>query len=281
VDLQVACATLDWVSDPDRALNVVRDTAARLRIATSEHRRRRDPYEWKHGFIGFSDDRYERLTPQQRETWPLRRIREQWYTLPDTPIERSPYYQRRVQMLEDGVESMTGRLEAHGLKLALHENMFTFDFLFITLEFPDETVGPFLGLLGDLGECVFPVSEIEERTGLFGPLVHMQFVEFLAAIKREAIPSLYIRDPSGYAEHGDVARLLEAMDISAQSYEAMFKALAPSLKVADVIQEDARAPIPMLTGEVGSPERIAQFEHYLFAHGVTAPDIDALLEQGR
>lgn len=280
MDLQVACAALDWVSDPDRALEVVRETAARLRIATSEHRRRRDPYEWQHGFIGFSDDRYEQLTPQQRESWPLRRIRDQWYRIPDTPIERSPYYQRRVRMLEDGVESMTGRLEARGLKLALHEQMFTFDFLFITLEFPDETVGPFLGLLANLGEWVFPASEIEERTGLFGPLVHMQFVEFLATIKREAIPSLYIRDPSGYAQHGDVTRLLEAMDISARTYEAMMAAFDPSTRISDVIQADA-APIPMLSGEVGSAERIAQFEHYLFTHGVTAPDIDALLGQGR
>ena len=280
MDLKVAYAALDWVPDPENAFRVAKNTAARLKIAAKEHRVARKKYEWQHGFIGMTEDQYQQLTPQQR-TLPLRKIRDEWYVIPERPIEQSPYYQHRVRMLSDGVASMTGSLEAAGLKLALHERMFTMDFLFITLRLPNETVGPFLGILADFGDWVYPGSEIEERTGLFGPLVHMQFVEFLSAVKREAIPSLFIRDPSGYADHGDVFGLLEAMNISASTYETLFQALFPTLEITGVIQHDPRALIPMLEGEVGSPERIQQFEHYLFTHGVAAPDIDALLEQGR
>ncbi len=280
MDLKVACAALDWVPNPEHALRMAYDTAARLKIAAKEHRLVREKYEWQHGFIGMTDDQYRLLTPQQR-TLPPRKIRDEWYILPDTPIEQSPYYRRRVRMLEDGVESMTGSLEAVGLKLALHERMFTMDFLFITLRFPTETVGPFLGILAEFGDWVYPGSEIKERTGLFGPLVHMQFVEFLSAVKREAIPSLFMNDPSGYADHGDVFQLLEAMNVSMDTYQTLFEALFPGFEVGDVIQHDPRALIPLLEGEVGSPERIRQFEHYLFTHGVAAPNIEALLERGR
>jgi hypothetical protein len=280
MDLKVACAALDWVADPEHALRVAQKTAAQLKIATKEHLLVREPYEWQHGFFGMNDDQHQQLTPQQRSL-PFRKIRDEWFIIPDTPIEQSPYYRRRVRMLEDNMASMTGRLEGYGLKLALHENMFTVDFLFITLRFRKETVGPFLGLLADFGDWVYPGSEIEERTGLFGPLVHMQFVEFLSAIRREAIPSLFIRDPSGYADHGDVFQLLEAMNVSMDTYQTLFEALFPSLEIGDVIQRDPRALIPMLQGEVGSPERVTQFEHYLFTHGVAAPDIEALLERGR
>jgi hypothetical protein len=280
MDLKVACAALDWVADPEHALRAAQETAARLKIATRKHRVVRTKYHWHHGLFGMTGDQYEQLTPQQH-TLPLRKIRDEWFIIPDTPIEQSPYYRRRVRMLEDNAEPIKGSLEAHGLKLALHENMFTTDFLFITLRFRKETVGPFLGLLAGTDDWVYPGSEIEERTGLFGPLVHMQFVEFLSAVRREAMPSLFIRDPSGYADHGDVFQLLEAMNVSMDTYQTLFEALFPGFEIGDVIQRDPRALIPMLAGEVGSPERIQQFEHYLFTHGVAAPDIEALLERGR
>ena len=131
----------------------------------------------------------------------------------------------------------------------------------------------------DWGKGWFPYSEIEERTGLFGPLVHMQMVEFLAALKRIAIPSLYIRDPSGYLESGDAFALLEAFNVAELAYGDFFALMFPTLEAPEF--GDKQQLIPDLSGPVGSDQRVRQLEEFLFVRGIPLPDIDDLLERGR
>lgn len=279
MDLKVAFTSQDIVPDAAYALEVAQGLAQRLHIAHRRAHLPRQANRLEHGFFPLLDEQVVGFSKAQREQLGIRKLRGAWYRTEQGPLEQSPYYRYRVGMLEQGVESVEAELEALGQRLAFHPNMYTFELRFISLHLPGQTLGPFVGGLMDWGKRWFPYSEIEERTGLFGPLVHMQMVEFLAALKRIAIPSLYIRDPSGYLESGDVFALLEAINAAELTYGDIFAMMFPTLEAPEMGSKEQL--IPDLRGEVGSEQRLRQLEEFLFVQGVPVPDIDDLLARGR
>lgn len=295
MDIRVAFTSQDFVPEPQRALEAAQGLADRLKIAHRSANLVRQPVRLPHGFIGYEPELFRQLTPQQLEPYLVREIRGQFYLLEDGPLQQNPYYRRRVQMLEAGQEWLEGEVEALGLRLAFHPSMYTFNLKFITLYERGERLGTFAGqLLLDLGgEPYFPSSEIDERTGLFGVLVHMQMVEFLAALKREAVPSLCILEPTGYLERGEVLELMTTFEGAGFTYQRFLEALVISEDATAQEQrelkafwrlpesEDKSLALPDLRGPVGSPERIAALEEFLFLSGVAPVDIDHLIAEGR
>ena len=279
VDLKVAFTTLDAVPDVAGALASARALADRLRIAHRPVGLPRRANRLEHGFFPAPDDFVRTLNPERIEAFGMRQVRGQWHRFDVGPIAESPCYRFRVRMLEDGVDALDGEIEGQGLRLAVNETMFTIEVQLVTMTFGKEIVGPFTAALFDMGGWWLPGSEIDERTSIAGPLAHMQLVEFLAAWRREAVPSLYIRDPSGYLEHGDVFALLEAMNLAGAQLGELMQALFPGERMPDI--QDMDRALPQLSGAVGSAERVAQLEQFLFTNGVTAPDIDDMLERGR
>jgi hypothetical protein len=278
VDIKVAVAARDFVDDVPRALETLESLLTRLHIAHRPKITSSRTVQLVPGFIPMPPEVLTQLNHAQRAHYRPLEVRGETYLLERTALQDNPYYRLRVQMLEDGVEALECRLEAHGFTLAIHEQAFTFAVEFITLEPVDRAFGTFIGQLVDFGRGdPFPSSEIEERTGLWGPLVHMEFVECLAALKRAAIPSLVIRDPSGYAEQGDAFALLEAMNLAGYTYDAVSQWIG--LELPDI--QDKQQFIPNLSGAVGSEERINQLEAFLFTNGIAPVDIDDLLERGR
>jgi hypothetical protein len=279
MDLKVAFTSQDVVPDVEYAFKVAQELAERLHIAHRPAHLERQWQGFEHGFLPLPEEYVTPLSKSQRQELGIRKLYGAWYRSENGPMGQSPYYRHRVGMLERGQEAVEGELEATGFRLALHPNMFTFELRFITMYLPDRTVGPFVGGLMDWGQAWFPYSEIEERTGLFGPLVHMQLVEFLAALRRIAIPSLYIRDPSGYLEHGDSFALLEAMDIAGMGYQELLELMVPNHQPPEIL--DKHQLIPDLSGSVGSAGRVRHLEEFLFTQGIPLTDIDSLIEQGR
>jgi hypothetical protein len=306
MDLKVAFTSQDTVPDVDHALASVKRLAERLHIAYRKADIEPRNILLSHGFYPVDGAHFnsetgkspkemiETLSDGERETLGFRKVRGRWYRTMNAPLEQNPYYQLRVGMLADGVEEQACRLEARGFTLALHPLMYTFDLRFITLQFEDmtgkkTTCGSFVGQVfyADT-DTPLPSSEIEERTGLFGPLVHMQLVEFLAALKREAIPSLYIRDPSGYLETGNVGELVTACKQAGMTLTHFWNALSQSENATPEeaffkgnldLPEHSRPPV--LEGTVGSEERLRQLGNFLVTHGHLLPDIDKLLADGR
>jgi hypothetical protein len=280
MDIKIAFTSQDFVRDPARAFSVTSDLMTRLRIAHRPAHLERRPIRIPHGFIpmpaGFHA---EQLNDAQRRHYTVRELRGETYLLESGPLEQSPYYQWRVQMLEDGLDEADCELEALGMHVAIHENAFTFNLSFITLHVGGKPFGTFTGsLIPDFGGAAyFPSSGIEERTGLWGPLVHMQVVECLAALKRETVLSLYIRDPTAYLETGDAFALLEAMNVAGYTYDAFSRWIG--LELPEI--QDKQQFLPVLEGAVGSAERIAQLEAFLFTQGTAPVDIDDLLARGR
>jgi hypothetical protein len=279
MDLKVAFTSQDVVPDVVYALEVAQGLAERLCIAHRAAHLSRRFNRLEHGFFALSDEQVKGFTKAQREQLGIRKLHGHWYRTERGPLEQSPYYRYRLAMLEQNLGAVDSEIEALGLRLALHPNMYTFELRFISLYLSGQTVGPFVGGLMDWGQGWFPYSEIEERTGLFGPLVHMQMVEFLAALKRIAIPSLYIRDPSGYLERGDVFALLEAMNLAEMTYQDFFALIFPSLEMPEIGEKNQL--IPDLSGPVGSEKRVRQLEEFLLNCQASTPDIDDLLARGR
>jgi hypothetical protein len=276
MDIKVAFATQEPIPDVARAVQVLGDLLTRLRIGHCALPLESKPVQLPHGFFPIRSGMLEHLTKAQRLHYTVRHLRGKTYILEHGPLEQTPHYQWRVQLLEAGIETVDVMLEAQGFQIALHQHAMTFDWRIIALHEADQSIGPFTGqIFGE--EQPFPSSIIVERTGLWGPLVHMQFVECLAALKREAIPSLTIHDPSGYADHGDVFALLEAMSIADVTYNEFSKAIGlPPL-------EPQTAPlfVPALEGAVGSADRVRQLEEFLFTQGIAPVDIDALMVRKR
>ena len=292
MDIKVAFTSQALVPNPAGALEVARGLAERLHIAHRPAVFKPQYIELPHGFFPIPAATVAQLSPHHIAQQGLRQIRGEWYRTANGQLEQSPYYQWRLGQLEAGIEQSWCEIEAVGLRLALHPNMHSFDLLLITLHLEHQTIGPFTGQVFPEMD-LFPSSEIEERTGLFGVLVHMQLVEFLAALRREAIPSLYIRDPSGYLEHGDVLELFTAFENAGFGYQSFLEALTiPQDATPDQTRqlkafwrlpetEDKTLALPDLRGEVGSEGRIAAFEEFLFLSGVTPVDIDHLIAEGR
>lgn len=307
MDIKVAFTSRDIVPDVKRALASIKQLADRLYIAYRKADIEPRNIVLSHGFYpvdglhltsttmdnvaGTSPkDVIENLSATERERFGFRKVRERWYRTMNSPLEQSPYYQLRVEMLVDGVEEQACRLEAKGFTLAFHPLMYTFDLRFVTLHFKDMVCGPFVGQVfyADT-DTPLPSSGTEERTGLFGPLVHIQLVEFLAALKREAIPSLYIRDPSGYLESGNVSELVTACKQAGMTLTHFWETLsthentAPGEEAFFKGSLDLPEPshLPDLEGAVGSEERLRQLEQFLVTHGHLLPDIDKLLADGR
>jgi hypothetical protein len=280
MDIKVAFTSQDFVPDATRAFSVADTLMTRLRIAHRPAHLERQPARLPHGFIPTpSGFQVGQLSDAQRRHYTVRELRGETYLLESGPLEQSPYYRLRVQMLEDGTNEMDVELEALGMHVAIHEHAFTFNLSFITLHIARKPFGTFTGsLIPDFADMpFFPSSGIEERTGLWGPLVHLQLVECLAALKRETVPSLYIRDPSSYLETGDVFALLEAMNVAGYTYDEFSQWIGLDLPE---IQEKEQF-LPVLSGPVGSEERIAQLEEFLFTRGVPPVNIDDLLARGR
>jgi hypothetical protein len=281
MDLKVAFTSQDTVPNVDEVLTTIRNLSKRLQIAQRETNMEKKIL-LQPGFYAVS---VEQLSAADRERFGFRELRGQWYRTPNGEMEQSPYYKLRVKMLEDNVD-LECRLEARGFVLALHPQMYTFNLSLITLHFENKRCGPFVGQIVSIdGETPFPSSEIEERTGLFGPLVHIQLVEFLAALKREAVPSLYIRDPSGYLEHGDTSKLTRTIQEADPFWKPLIdggvqesESVRAALGLPDIDQELAGLN---LVGEVGSSERVEALEHFLMTRGHPLPDIDTLLANGR
>ena len=295
MDIKVAFTSQGFVPDAKAALESATRLAERLHIAHRPLNVPRQPNRFPHGFIGYEPELFKQFNPKQLEHYKVREVRGMFYLLEDGPLQQSPYYQRRVAMLEAGQESLEGEVEALGLRLAFHPSMYTITLQFITLHEKGERFGTFVGqLLPDLGgEPYFPSSEIDERTGLFGVLVHMQMLEFLAALKLEAVPSLYILDPTGYLENGDVLELMTTFEGAGFTYQRFMEMLAipedATLEQQRELKafwrlpetEDKTLALPDLRGEVGSEGRIATFEEFLFLSGVAPVDIDNLIAEGR
>ncbi len=301
MDLKVAFASQDIVPNVDHALACVKQLAQRLHIAYREADIEPRNILLSHGFYPVDRSHFnaekgkspkemiETLSDGERETLGFRKVRGRWYRTMNGPLEQNPYYQLRVGMLADGVEELSCKLEAKGFTLAFHPLMYTFDLRFITLHFKNTTCGPFIGQVfyADT-DTPLPSSEIEERTGLFGPLVHMQFVEFLAALKRKAIPSLYVGDPSNYLEHGNVFELSTACEQAGMTLTHFWNALSQSENAPPeeaFFKENLDLPEhscpPALEGAVGNEERLRQLGEFLVANGHLLPDIDKLLADGR
>jgi hypothetical protein len=292
MDVKVGFASQDFVPDQERALRAAERLADRLKIAHRPAHLARQPVRLSHGFIGYQPELFRQFTPEQLKPYRVREIGGQFYLLEDGPLQQSPFYRFRVRMLEEGREELMGELEATGLRLALHPLMHTFALQFITLHLGGRPFGPFVGeVLSDMDN--FPSSEIEVRTGLFGVLVHMQMVEFLAALKREAIPSLCIREPTGYSGNGDVLELMTTLEGAGFGYQRLIETLAipedATPQERRELQafwrlpetEDKELALPDLSGPVGSPPRIAALEEFLFLSGIPLVDIDDLIGRGR
>jgi hypothetical protein len=278
VDLKVAIAGRDFIENSPHVLETLGSLLTRLGIAHRPKHVSSRRIDLQHGFIPMPREILTQLTEAQRQHFRVLEVRDEVYLLEHSALQDNPYYRLRVQMLEDGVESLSCTLESSGVVVAIHENAFTFSIECITLTPADRPFGTFLGTLVDFGgDNPFPSSEIEERTGLWGPLVHMQFVECLMALKRVAVPSLVVRDPSGYAEHGDVFMLLEAMNLAGYTYDAVSDWIG--LPLPEI--QDKQQTVPNLSGAVGSEARIQQLEAFLFTNGITPVDIDDLLARGR
>ena len=281
VDLKVAFTAVKTVPDVPRVLECAAQLAQRLRIGFTMTRFERTAIEYWHGFNPLPAQYLERMTPDQLERQGYRNIRGGWHRLDKDPLSKSPYYQYRIQMLEAGTYSTPVALEADGICLAVHENMFTIHLRLISMHLEDQKmiIGPFVGDLFETSDSWMPFHELEERTTVGGPLAHIRLIEFLAALKREALPSLVIRDPSHYLKRGDVFALLETMSIATDEFGKFAKSLSGNLEIPDI--NDTQSAIPNLSGPVGSESRIAQLEQFLDSHSFVAPDIHDMLERGR
>jgi hypothetical protein len=281
MDIKVAFTSVDSVQNPEQALETAHQLAQRLRIGHTATRFQRTTIEYWHGFMPLPAEYLQRMQANQLEQLGFRQIRDGWHRLDNGPLAQNPYYQYRIQLLEAGINTTPLQLEADGICLAVHEQMFTIHLRLINLHLEDQKtiIGPFVGDLFETSDSWMPFHELEERTTVGGPLAHIRLIEFLAALKRKAIPSLVIRDPSNYLEHGDVFALLETMNIATDEFSKLAKSLSSELEIPDI--NDTQSAIPSLSGPVGSEERIAQLEQFLASHHFVAPDIHDMLEQGR
>jgi hypothetical protein len=281
MDLKVAFTSTDFVPNVEQALECAGQLAQRLRIGQTPTRFERTTIELWHGLVPLPEEYLNRMKPNQLEQLGFRQIQGGWHRLDHGPLAQSPYYQYRLQLLKAGINTTPLQFEADGICLAVHEQMFTINLRLISLYLEDQKtiIGPFVGDLFQTSDSWMPFHELEERTTVGGPLAHIRMIEFLAALKREAIPSLAIRDPSNYLEHGDVFALLEAMNIATDEFGELVKSLFGELEMPDI--NDTQSTIPNLSGPVGSENRIAQLEQFLESHHFVAPDIHDMLERGR
>jgi hypothetical protein len=281
MDLQVAFTATDVVPNVAQTLRSAGRLARRLRIGQTVTRFERTAIDFWHGFVPLPEAHRNGANANQLEGLGFRELRGQWYRTEDGPFERNPYYQYRLGLLERDLKGVPLNLEADGICLAVHEQMFTIHLRLIQLHPEDgkTIVGPFVGDLFETSDSWMPFHELEERTTVGGPLAHIRLVEFLAALKREAIPSLTIRDPSGYLEHGSVPALLETMDIAAAEFASLAQTLSPDEEIPTIFER--QSAVPTLNGPVGGKERVAQLEGFLDSHGFVAPDIHEMLERGR
>jgi hypothetical protein len=281
VDLKVAFTAVKTVPDVPRVLECAAHLAQRLRIGFTRTRFERTAIEYWHGFNPLPAQYLERMTPDQLEQQGYREIRSGWHRLDKDAFSKSPYYQYRIQMLNTGTYSVPVELEADGICLAVHDHMFTIHLRLISLHLEDQKtiIGPFVGDLFETSDSWMPFHELEERTTVGGPLAHIRLIEFLAALKREALPSLAIRDPSHYLKRGDVFAFLETMSIATDEFGRFAKSLSSNLEIPDI--NDTQSAIPNLSGPVGSESRLAQLEQFLDSHSFVAPDIHDMLERGR
>jgi hypothetical protein len=281
MDLKVAFTSTDFVPNVEQALESAEQLARRLRIGQTPTRFQRTSTEYWHGFMPLPEEYLKRMQATQLEQLGFRQIQGGWHRLDQGSLAQSPYYQYRIQLLEAGINTTPLQLEADGICLAVHEHMFTINLRLISLYLEDQKtiIGPFIGDLFETSDSWMPFHELEERTTVGGPLAHIRLIEFLAALKREAIPSLAIRDPSNYLEHGDVFALLETMNIATDEFGELVKSLFGELEMPDI--NDPQSAIPNLSGPVGSENRIAQLEQFLESHHFVAPDIHDMLERGR
>ena len=281
MDIKVAFTSVDFVRDFEQALGTAHQLAQRLRIGHTSTRFERITINYWHGFLPLPEEYLKRMKPNQLEQLGFRQIQGGWHRLDTGPLAQNPYYQYRIGLLEQGIERLPLQVEADGICLAVHEHMFTINLRLVTLHFEDQKtiIGPFVGDLFEMGDSWMPFHELEERTTVGGPLAHIRLIEFLAALKRKAIPSLTIRDPSKYLEHGDVFALLETMNIATDEFGKLAKSLSGDLEIPDI--NDSQIAIPNLSGPVGSENRVAQLEQFLESHHFVAPNIHAMLERGR
>jgi hypothetical protein len=281
IDLKVAFTAVKFVPEVQQALECAAQLARRLRIGHTPTRFERTLTEYWHGFMPLPEEYLQRMQANQLEQLGFRQIQDGWHRLDTGPLAQSPYYQYRIRLLEQGIERLPLHIEADGICLAVHEHMFTIHLRLITLHLENQKtiIGPFVGDLFELSESWMPFNELEERTTVGGPLAHIRLIEFLAALKRQAIPSLVIRDPSNYLEHGDVFALLETMNIATDEFGKFANSLFGEADLPDI--NDTQSAIPNLSGPVGSEERLAQLEQFLASHGFVAPDIHEMLERGR
>lgn len=281
MDLKVAFTAVDFVPDVEATLECAAQLAASLRIGHTPNSFARSTIEYWHGFVPLPKANVEMTNPSQLKQLGFRQIHGDWYRSENGPLEQNPYYQYRLRQLEAGRTSVPAQLEAKGIHLGVHEHMYTINLRLISLHLKDQktVIGPFVGDLFETSDSWLPFHELEERTTVGGPLTHIRLIEFLAALKREAIPSLVVRDPSNYLEHGDVFALLETMNIATDEFSQLAKSLSDNLEIPDI--NDSQSAIPNLTGPVGSETRIAQLEQFLDSHKVLAPDIHDMLERGR
>jgi hypothetical protein len=281
MDLKVAFTAVECVPNVAQALDCAGRLASRLRIGHTPTRFERTVIEYWHGFVPLPEENLRNIDTSQLGPLGFRELHGQWYRTENGVLEQNPYYQYRLQMLEHNTNSLPVQLEAEGICLAVHAHMFTINLRLISLHLENQktVIGPFVGDLFETGDSWMPFHELEERTTVGGPLAHIRMVEFLAALKREAIPSLEIRDPSGYLEHGDVFALLETMNIATDEFSKFAQSLSGELEIPDI--NDTQSAVPSLSGPVGSEGRIAQLEQFLISNNFVAPDIHGMLERGR
>jgi hypothetical protein len=281
MDLKVAFTAVESVPNVEQALACASQLAQSLRIGHMPTRFERTAIDYWHGFVPLPEEYLKRMQPNQLEQLGFRQIQGGWHRLDNGPLAQSPYYQYRIRLLEAGINTTPLQLEADGICLAVHEHMFTINLRLINLHLEDQKtiIGPFVGDLFETNDSWMPFHELEERTTVGGPLAHIRLIEFLAALKREAIPSLEIRDPSNYLEHGDVFALLETMNIATDEFGKLAQSLSGELEIPDI--NDTQKAIPSLSGPVGSESRIAQLEQFLISNNFIAPDIHDMLERGR
>jgi hypothetical protein len=281
MDIKVAFTSIDNVQNLEQALESARQLAQRLCIGHTATRFQRTKIDYWHGFMPLPAEYLERMQANQLEQLGFRQIQSGWHRLDTGPLAQSPYYQYRIQLLEAGINNIPLQVEADGICLAVHEHMFTINLRLINLHLEDQKtiIGPFVGDLFETNDSWMPFHELEERTTVGGPLAHIRLIEFLAALKREAIPSLVIRDPSNYLEHGGIFALLETMNIATDEFGKLWESFFGELEMPDI--NDIQSAIPNLSGPVGSEERIAQLEQFLALHHFVAPNIHDMLERGR
>jgi|GEM_PF-3685386 len=268
MDLQVSFSARNLIPDVGAFLEAARTLAFRLRLAQRPLHAQDPEYAVGHGFVPMPLETEVRLNEAQRRHFTLHKLRGELYLTESGPLEDNPYYRWRLAMLEGGGPDRNGVLEASGLLLGIHERVWAFEFMAVALEYGrGERVGPFLG--GVVSGVAF--SQQDVRTGFAGPLAHMQLLEFLTALRREVLPSLHIRDPSGYLESGDVLALLEAMGYARESYAALFEEFFDDPALAERLQ--GSGGLPVLEGEVGSPARVVALERYLTQSRIPVPEL--------